>query len=146
MTKLLTSNGGTRAWRRVVTAVLARDGYTCRMARDGQVCGRPATTANHRIARVHGGGHDMGNLEAACVPCNMGAGARLRGAAGALVVARHNAVIAAVAVLDRIGAPCTGTVADAARLLATHSAHPWVRDDLIAAVRHRRARGPLERI
>src|SRR5262245_28960580 len=144
--KLITATGGSRAWRRLVASVLARDKYTCMMIRDGHPCGRPATTANHIIARMLGGSDELHNLEAACVPCNMGAGARYRGRAGENMVARHNVVIALVNVLDRHGIPHDAGRRRALAALKVHTGHPWRTADVDLACRYRRARGPLTRV
>jgi hypothetical protein len=143
---LLGPRGGSRAWRRLVAAVLARDGYTCRMRRDGAMCGAPATTCNHIVQRAYGGGDTMDNLEAACVPCNMGAGARISGAAGAWTVTKHNQVVALVRVLDRYNVPVEMTVGRVMGSLPDYAPHPWHRSVVIAAVMYRRARGPLTRV
>lgn len=140
---LLGPQGGTRAWRRLVAAVLARDGYTCQMRRRCE--GAPATTANHIVPRVYGGADRMDNLEAACVPCNMGAGAHLA-AQAQLMLAHHNAVTSLVQLLDRLGVPTEATVSALAVILPRYSPHPWRREEIVAAVLHRRARGPLVRV
>ena len=146
MRRALTPAGGTRAWRRLVVAVLDRDGYVCQMDRDGHRCSAPATTANQIVAREMGGLDVMDNLEAACVPCNLRAGAKLRGAAGDQLVAVHNGIIAAVQLLDRFGAPCDTGRREAARLLQAHTGHPWRSTILDHACRYRRRRGPLTRV
>jgi hypothetical protein len=62
----MSSNDGinTRKWRRIRLAILERDEHTCAW------CGREATTVDHLVARVDGGGHDPSNLVASCVTCN----------------------------------------------------------------------------
>lgn len=61
---------GGRPWRRLVAAVLKRDGHTCAYCR-----GR-ATTADHIVPRSRGGPNTMDNLRAACRPCNLRRGNR----------------------------------------------------------------------
>ena len=152
MRAALTPAGGTRAWRRLVDATLARDGYTCQMTvampgqPPGRVCGRPATTADHIIPRALGGGDELANLQAACVPCNLAAGAKLRGRAGADLVRSHNAITALVAALDSCGVPVGAGRREALAALAARNAHPYRRADVDAAVRFRRHRGPLTRV
>jgi 5-methylcytosine-specific restriction endonuclease McrA len=144
MRRPLSAAGGSRAWRRLVAACLARDGYICRLTRDGHPCGAPATTADHVIPRAYGGADRLDNLQAACIPCNLRKGARLRGHGGAALVARHNAVIAIVARLDAAGVPVDAGRRGAALALAT--GHPWRSTDIDAACRYRRHRGPLTRV
>jgi hypothetical protein len=138
--------GGTRAWRRLVAAVLARDGYVCQMKRDGHRCGAPATTANHIVHRALGGPDTLDNLEAACVPCNLRDGGLLRGRAGLALVAHHNVTVALVALLDRHGVPHDAGRRAALDAIARHSSHPYRNTQVDAAVRYRRHRGPLTRI
>lgn len=140
---LLGPLGGTRAWRRLVAAVLARDGYVCQARR--KCNGAPATTGGHKIPRKLGGLDTMDNVQAECVPCNMGDGARI-GAVGAVMLARHRAVLALVALLDRWSVPVDATAGSVMADLPSISAHPWHRADVVAAVLHRRRRGPLIRI
>ena len=71
----LTQAGSTRQWRRLRLIVLTRDAYICRW------CGAPATTVDHIAPRIHHGGDDLGNLVAACGPCNYSRGARVHSAA-----------------------------------------------------------------
>lgn len=52
-------------WQRQVKRVLLRDGGVCRW------CGGKATTADHVVAKAHGGSDELSNLVGACVPCNM---------------------------------------------------------------------------
>lgn len=69
----------TRRWRRVRAAVLARDGYVCRMV---EGCEVRASTVDHVVPLVLGGAmFDPGNLRAACAAHNSSAGAALAGAA-----------------------------------------------------------------
>jgi 5-methylcytosine-specific restriction protein A len=143
---MLTPAGGSRAWRRTAAAVLWRDQYVCRMLRDGRVCGRPASTANHITPRALGGSDEMSNLEAACVPCNMGAGARIRAQSAAVTVAHHNTLIKLVALLDAHGAPIALDRAAALVLIRQHSPHPYRGALIDAACHHRRARGALTRV
>jgi len=58
----------TRAERVIRQLVMDRDHWTC------QICGRPATDAGHIVARHHGGGYTLENLEAQCVEHNRGEG------------------------------------------------------------------------
>lgn len=146
MRRPLTPAGGSREWRRLVVATLVRDGYVCRMMRDGHRCGAPATTANHIVARALGGTDTLDNLEAACVPCNLRAGAKLRGAAGEQLVAAHNRIIAAVQLLDRYGVPVEAGRREAGAALTTATGHPWHPATIDHACRYRRARGPLTRV
>lgn len=143
---LLTASGGTRAWRRIAAAVLWRDQYVCRMQRDGAMCGRPATTANHITPRHLGGCDEMWNLEAACVPCNMGAGGRIRGQAMAIVVENHNTVTKLVRLLDENRVPLPATRAAALAVIRQHSPHPYWGPQIDAALHYRRARGKLTRV
>lgn len=57
---------GGRPWRRKRDAVLLRDQYTC------QVCGKVTDEleVDHIKARAHGGGDELTNLRAICVPCH----------------------------------------------------------------------------
>ncbi len=146
--QLLTAAGGTRAWRERVAFVLVRDGYTCRMLRNGHVCGAVATTANHRIPRALGGSDALDNLEAACVPCNMAAGGRLTSTllSRNMMRARQKSVSSIVATLDRLGLPYDAGRRRALAALAAVSRHPWRRADVDAACGFRRTRGPLTRI
>ncbi len=51
-------------WKRARQTVLERDNYTC------GYCGQEANTVDHILPRALGGTHDLGNLIAACTPCN----------------------------------------------------------------------------
>lgn len=53
-------NGSTRAWRRLRTEILLRDGSRC------QVCGRPAAEVDHITPLVDGGTDHPANLRAVC--------------------------------------------------------------------------------
>ena len=66
------SKGSTRAWRRVRVAVLARDGYTCRLKIQG-VCATHATHVHHTHGKAVTG-DDPRYLVAACAPCNLHVG------------------------------------------------------------------------
>jgi 5-methylcytosine-specific restriction endonuclease McrA len=66
--------GGRRA-QRLTAACLARDNYRCRVPRNGVLCGRPASTADHIVPRDAGGPHTLDNLRAACLSCNSRRGA-----------------------------------------------------------------------
>lgn len=61
---------GNKAYRRNREAALRRDDYTC------QTCGAPATEADHILPVSKGGGHDLTNLRASCLPCNRRRGNR----------------------------------------------------------------------
>lgn len=63
--------GSTRAWRRTRAAVLARDGYACRLRLDG--CEGTATHVHHTHGRSTTG-DDPRYLMAACAPCNLRVG------------------------------------------------------------------------
>lgn len=65
------AKGSSRAWRRVRAAVLARDGYRCRLQLPG--CTIIATEAHHTVPRM-ASGDDPRYLIAACKPCNIRAG------------------------------------------------------------------------
>jgi 5-methylcytosine-specific restriction endonuclease McrA len=56
-------------WRKIRQAVFAMKGTSCWW------CGRPATTIDHVIPVVLGGGHDHQNLVPACRRCNYSRGA-----------------------------------------------------------------------
>jgi hypothetical protein len=146
MRRLITPAGGTRAWRRLVVAVLARDGYLCQLDRDGHKCAAPATTADHVIPRAYGGTDTLDNLQAACIPCNLRKGGLLRGKAGAVLVGRHNAVIAIVRALDQAGIPVDAGRRVAGPVLLHVTGHPWRPADVDTACRYRRHRGPLTRV
>ena len=67
-------------WRRGVRpAVLARDGYRCRvLAELGRPCGRFANEVGHRRALVDGGEpYQLANLEAQCRAHNAADGGRI---------------------------------------------------------------------
>jgi hypothetical protein len=127
---------------------LVRDGYICRLTRDGHPCGAPATTADHIIQRWLGGLDELSNLQASCVPCNLGKGGGplLRGRAGTDLVAKHNTLIAIVKLLDRSGVPVAAGRRVALSALAAVSLHPWRSAEVDAACRYRRQRGPLTRV
>ena len=59
-----------RDWQKRRLLVLARDGYRCAIR--GGNCTRVATEVDHIIPIKDGGGHELSNLRAACVPCNHG--------------------------------------------------------------------------
>lgn len=58
-------------WEKIAKRILVRDRYVCHW------CHGTATTADHLIALVDGGGHEDWNLVAACQPCNSRRGAQL---------------------------------------------------------------------
>lgn len=81
---LLNDGGSSRAWRRLRAAVLARDGFVCRVpVLDGRIdpagrpCLLPASTADHIVPRALGGDDDPDNLRAACSRHNSQKGGRL---------------------------------------------------------------------
>jgi 5-methylcytosine-specific restriction endonuclease McrA len=61
-------SGSTRAWRKVRTLVLARDGRRCRLKLPG--CTTIATTVHHTLGKAHPAGDDPAHLVAACQHCN----------------------------------------------------------------------------
>jgi 5-methylcytosine-specific restriction endonuclease McrA len=66
-----------RAWQRVRLAILARDGYRCRLALP--CCTGVATEVDHIVELAAGGARlDPANLQAACKPCNSTKGATYR--------------------------------------------------------------------
>ena len=59
-----------RAWPKVRLAVLARDGWRCRI--ESPVCTGRATEVDHIVRLADGGDWwDPANLRAACQPCNL---------------------------------------------------------------------------
>lgn len=68
----------THRWRQTRQLVLDRDGRECQIGGPG--CRGVATEVDHIIPHAHGGDDSLGNLRAACKPCNGRAGARARGA------------------------------------------------------------------
>ena len=54
------------AWFRLRHACLERDRRTCTVA----ACGKPATHADHIVARAKGGPDTLANLEARCPSCH----------------------------------------------------------------------------
>lgn len=154
MTRALTPAGGSREWRRLVAATLERDGYQCQMIvtvpdahrRKGEKCAMPATTADHIIPRALGGADTLDNLQAACVPCNLLAGAKLAGRPGADLVRHHNAIIALIAMMDRVGVPHQAGRRMTVAILGRVATHPYRTVDIDAACRFRKHRGPLTRV
>ena len=76
------AGGSTRAWRRLRTLVLARDGHQCRAHNDGwcdrstahpHQCTGHATHVHHTHGRTTTG-DDPAYLVAACAPCNLAIG------------------------------------------------------------------------
>lgn len=94
MVSALSDEGSTRAWRRIRSYILERDGWRCQVpGPDGALCLAYAGTVDHIVPRALGGTDDPSNLRAACATCNSRAGATVR-RPGALVVV--------------IGPPCSG--------------------------------------
>lgn len=56
-------------YRRNRAATLKRAGWRCEIRTEGICTGR-ATTCDHIIPVSQGGGHELGNLRAACAPCH----------------------------------------------------------------------------
>ena len=82
------AKGSSRRWRTLRLHVLQRDHYACQVpipnadfypagTQVARVCGRPADTAGHILAKVHGGQDQPGNLRAECRAHNYGEGGRL---------------------------------------------------------------------
>lgn len=60
----------TRAWYAVRLMTLVRDGYRCQIGLPG--CKGRANSADHIVELGQGGDpYDLGNLQAACMPCNI---------------------------------------------------------------------------
>jgi 5-methylcytosine-specific restriction protein A len=55
---------GTSAYKRARVQALKRDNWTC------QLCGDPATQADHIQQVALGGSHELSNLRAVCASCN----------------------------------------------------------------------------
>lgn len=69
------SGGSSRRWRKLRAVILQRDGYTCKVPRNGRPCGAHATHVDHIVPRADGGDMwDPSNLRAACAPCNLSRG------------------------------------------------------------------------
>jgi len=67
-----TSSGLPAQWRAISKAVIARDHGIC------WLCGLPgANSADHVIPRAKNGGHEMANLKAAHMKCNLKKNARI---------------------------------------------------------------------
>lgn len=60
--------GSTRAWRRIRTIVLKRDGYVCQLQIEG-TCVHRADSVHHVLGKRHG--DDPAHLLASCTPCNL---------------------------------------------------------------------------
>ena len=60
----MSSHGYGPTFERARLLVLARDSHTCHW------CGGYARTADHLVPRIEGGSDTVGNLVAACQPCN----------------------------------------------------------------------------
>ena len=91
------AKGSTRSWRQLREFILERDGHRCMVPITDQptpcalaigvrqVCGRPADTAGHITAKVHGGQDHPMNLRAECRAHNYSEGGRLAHAMRATV-------------------------------------------------------------
>lgn len=132
--------------RKLRAHVLSRDGWRCKMMRDGRVCGRPAKQANHRRRQRDGGPETLSNLEASCEECNATDGGLARFEATPPPAALTAVQASIVAALD-----AAGLRADAGRRAAVRAldALALVRKyrsaDIDTACRWRRRRGPLRR-
>ena len=70
------AKGSTRSWRQLRLFVLDRDDHRCQtpvpwsdfdpILTGTRLCGKPADTAGHIIAKVHGGQDTPSNLRAEC--------------------------------------------------------------------------------
>jgi hypothetical protein len=67
---------GTQRWKRQRKTVLDRDGHECQIR--GPRCSGVGTEVDHIVPHALGGDDDLGNLRAACRPCNAGLGSRAR--------------------------------------------------------------------
>lgn len=67
----------TSAWKRTRRTVLERDGGECQIG--GRGCRYEATEVDHIVPVNLGGDSSLGNLRAACRPCNAALGHLARG-------------------------------------------------------------------
>ncbi len=58
------ARGYGKDWRKLRAAILARDGFACKL------CGNPATQVDHIRPKAHGGADDESNLRAICENCH----------------------------------------------------------------------------
>ena len=65
--KLDAQRARTQAWRAVRLKVFARDGFTCRVCKDGR---KSVYDAHHLLARSLGGRDVIGNLLTVCRDCH----------------------------------------------------------------------------
>lgn len=135
---------GTRRWRVIRDHVLQRDGWRCRMDRDGTVCGAYADTVQHVIRRENGGTDELANLVAACQPCNYGE-PRTAVMTGPARLSMDAVLV--VNTLDAAGLPTTAGRRRAITALdADRPGRRFRSADIDAACRWRRHRGPLGRL
>jgi 5-methylcytosine-specific restriction enzyme A len=73
-------------WQVIRKQVLVRDGFMCRL-RYVDICVGRASQVDHIVQPEAGGGSDLANLRAVCVPCH----ARRTGRQGALAKQRNAA-------------------------------------------------------
>lgn len=137
---------GGRASQRFRALILERDGHTCKMERDGRLCGRRATTVDHIVPRSRGGAlYDPGNARAACADCNFRAGGRLTGRAPIPVelTTRQSEI---VRVLDELALPADTGRRHALSVVRRAGWRPqWTNSDIDAACAWRRAHTELVR-
>jgi 5-methylcytosine-specific restriction protein A len=74
------------SWQVIRKQVLVRDGYRCQL-HYADICVGRASQVDHIIQPEAGGGNDLANLRAVCVPCH----ARRTGRQGALAKQRRAA-------------------------------------------------------
>lgn len=143
MSSALTARGSTRAWRKIQSWILERDGHICRKPVDGHICGEPATTAGHIIRREHGGGDGSDNLRAECSGCNFGERPTPRVLTLATLTMTQALI---VRLLDAAGLPTTGGRRRAVGALKRAQPDTVFRArDVDLACIWRRVRGPLTR-
>jgi hypothetical protein len=127
---------------RLRRAVIARDGSTCKMLRDGKVCGRPAEHANHRKRCRDGGPETRRNMEAACQECNL-----IDGGVSRFEHVPPPARLTPVQRLIASALDAAGLRSEAGRRIALRAlggaAKRYRSADVDAACRWRRHRGPI---
>lgn len=135
---------GTRQWGVIRTYVLDRDRHLCKMMVDGHVCNAYADTVQHVIRREHGGTDELSNLIAACAGCNYSERSTIAPAPPTRLSARAVLVVQA---LDSVGAATTvGRTRAIPILRRIRPAERFSWEDIDAACRWRRHRGPLGRL